>query len=106
MAVTQVSDENFNQEVLQSDKPTLVDFWAEWCGPCHAVSPAVERISESYAEQMKFTKLNVDESPSTSAVYGIRSIPTLMVFKDGKVFSSIIGAVPEAKLLELVKAVL
>ena len=106
MAVIHVSDENFEQEVLQSDKPTLVDFWAEWCGPCRAVSPVVEKVSESYAEQMKFTKLNVDESPSTSTAYGIRSIPTLMVFKDGKVFNSIIGAVPEAKLMELVTSAL
>jgi len=89
--VTKVSDSEWEKEVLQSTEPVLVDFWAEWCGPCHALAPTVASIADSYNGRMKVVKLNVDENERTAAKYGIRSIPTLILFKGGQVAEVLIG---------------
>ena len=93
-----VSDANFKEEVLKSDLSVLVDFWAEWCMPCRMVAPAVEAIAKRFEGRLKVCKVNVDEAPETSSEYGIMSIPTLAIFKGGKVVDTIIGAVPESEL--------
>ena len=93
-----VNDLNFKQEVLESDIPALVDFWAEWCAPCHMVAPAVEAVAKKYKGKLKVCKVNVDEAPKTSSEYGIMSIPTLAIFKGGKIADKIIGAVPESEI--------
>jgi len=90
-----LNDDNFDQEVLKSDKPVLVDFWAPWCGPCQMVSPAVAELAEQYKEQLKVGKLNVDENPASSSKYQVFSIPSLKVFQGGKIISEIVGAVPK-----------
>ena len=95
-----VIDENFEEEVLNSDVPVLVDFWAPWCGPCNMVAPIVEEIGKEYEGKLKVCKINVDEAPQTAAKYGIMSIPTLGIFKDGQMAESIIGAVPKDVLIE------
>ena len=97
-----VTDSNFQQEVLNSEKPVLVDFWAVWCGPCKMIAPVVEELAKEYAGQLKVGKLDVDNNPEVSMKYGIRSIPTLMVFKEGKVVEQIVGAVPKRNLVEKV----
>ena len=89
--VKEVSDSSFEQEVLQSKKPVLVDFWASWCGPCRMLAPTVEAIAERYSESAEVVKLNVDDNPATSEVYGIRSIPTLILFSGGKEVERVIG---------------
>lgn len=94
-----LKEENFKMEVLESQIPVLVDFWAEWCGPCHMIAPIVEQISEDYAGRIKVGKLNVDESPQIAAQYGIRGIPTLMLFQGGKAVEQIIGAVSKASIV-------
>jgi len=96
---TELTDDNFEQEVLQSDVPVLVDFWAEWCAPCRAIAPAVEEIADEYQGKAKVGKLDVDNNPKVAVEYGIRSIPTLLVFKDGEIADQIIGAVPKAQLV-------
>jgi len=100
-----LNDKNFEEEVLNSELPVLVDFWAEWCPPCLMVAPAVEEISRKYAGRLKVGKLNVDENPLTSAKYGIQSIPTFIIFKDGKMLGQTVGAMPkevfEAKIGEI-----
>ncbi len=96
--VEKVTDTTFDQDVLKSDAPVVVDFWAEWCGPCRMISPALEEISKSLDGRVKIVKLNVDENPATAAKYGIMSIPTLMLFKNGQLASRQIGAAPKAKL--------
>jgi thioredoxin 1 len=98
MAVGKVSDANFEAEVLKSTGPVVVDFWAEWCGPCRMIAPALEEISGSLGPKVKIVKLNVDENPQTAAKYGIQSIPTLMIFKGGQLASRQIGAAPKQKL--------
>jgi len=104
--VVQVTDDSFEQEILKSDLPTLVDFWASWCGPCRAIAPVVEELSEDYAGKVKVAKLNVDESPKTPGQYGIRAIPTLIMFKDGKQVDQITGAVSKAHIEEALKKIL
>jgi len=98
MAVGKVSDADFESEVLNSGSPVVVDFWAEWCGPCRAIGPALEEISGSLGNKVKIVKLNVDENPQTAQKYGIMSIPTLMIFKNGELASRQVGAAPKAKL--------
>ena len=94
-----VNDQTFEQDVLKSDVPVLVDFWAPWCGPCRMIAPLIDQLAEEYAGKLKAVKLNTDESPSIATEYGIRSIPTVMIFKDGKKMDTVIGAVPKSCLL-------
>jgi len=102
MKPIEVTDATFKQEVLDSDQPVLIDFWAVWCGPCKMVAPIVEELASEYNGRLKVGKLNVDDNPETSIQFGIRSIPTLMVFKGGKVVEQIIGAVPKRNLVDKV----
>ncbi len=96
--VINVNDANFSTEVLANDLPVLVDFWAPWCGPCRMVTPVVDALSADYAGRVKVVKLNTDENPTTATHYGISSIPTLMVFKQGKKVDTVVGAVPRQTL--------
>ena len=96
-----ISDQTFDQEVLQSDLPVLVDFWAEWCGPCRTVGPTVEALADEYQGLVKVTKLNVDENPEVVMQYGIRSIPTLMVFREGAVKETLLGVRPKDALAKM-----
>ena len=98
MAATPVTDAQWQDEVLSSDKPVLVDFWAEWCGPCRMVSPIVDEIADEQ-EALKVVKINIDENPAAPRQYGVMSIPTLLVFKDGEPAKRIVGAKPKAALL-------
>lgn len=93
-----VTDSSFEKEVLESDVPVLVDFWAPWCGPCRMVAPVVDEIAEQYDGKVKVVKVNTDENPSVASTYGIRSIPTLMIFKDGQRVDMVVGAVPKTTL--------
>ena len=93
-----VSDTDFDEKVLKSELPVLVDFWAEWCGPCKMIAPIVEELSEEYDGKLDFAKLDVDSNPSTAMTYGVRSIPTLLIFKEGKPVDQIVGAVPKGTL--------
>ena len=97
------TDANFEDEVLKSDKPVLVDFWAPWCGPCKAIGPVVEEIAGQFKDSIKVMKLNVDDNQKTALNYAVRSIPTIILFKDGKVLDTIIGLVPKTRLEDLVK---
>jgi len=94
----ELTDDNFDQEVINSEVPVLVDFWAEWCAPCRAIAPAVEELAEQYQGQAKIGKLDVDHNQQVAMKFGIRSIPTLLIFKNGEVAEQIIGAVPKAQL--------
>jgi thioredoxin 1 len=96
-----VSDKNFTAEVLQSSLPVLVDFWATWCGPCKSISPVIDELSKEYAGKIKIVKLNVDENPATPGQYSVRSIPTLILFKGGKVFEQMVGAQPKTRLVAM-----
>ncbi|QRG09126.1 thioredoxin [Xanthobacter dioxanivorans] len=100
MSVEKVSDQSFEQDVINSSAPVIVDFWAEWCGPCRMVGPILEEVSGEMGEKVRIVKLNVDENPQTASKYGIMSIPTLLLFKDGKIASRQVGAAPKAKLVQ------
>ena len=98
MATKAITDESFDNDVIKSETPTVVDFWAEWCGPCKAIAPSLEELSEEMASKLKIVKINVDENPSISQTYSIRSIPALMIFKDGEKISEKMGALPKSAL--------
>ena len=100
MSTVNVTDESFERDVLQSDKPVLVDFWAEWCGPCKQIAPALEQISEEMADQVVVAKVNIEESPMSPSRYGVRGIPTMMLFRGGQLASMKVGAMPKQKIVE------
>ena len=104
--VTEINDQNFESEVIKSTIPVVVDFWAPWCGPCRMIAPVTEKLSEEYANKIKFCKLNVDENPEMSQKYRVMSIPLLLLFKDGQQVDGILGAVPESIIQPKVKALL
>jgi thioredoxin 1 len=102
----EITDSNFEQEVINSDVPVLIDFWAVWCGPCKVVAPVVEEIAGEYEGKLKVGKLDVDNNPNTAVKYGIRSIPTLMVFNKGQVSDQMIGALPKAHIVDRLQKVI
>ena len=102
----EVNDKNFEQEVVKADKPALVDFWAEWCGPCRMVGPIVEELANDYEGKVVVAKVDVDSCPETAAKYGIRNIPTILFFKDGEVVDKQVGAVPKTALAQKLDAIL
>jgi len=99
----QVSDDSFESDVLNAEGPVLVDFWAEWCGPCKQIAPALDELSAQMGEKVTVAKINIDENPNTPSKYGVRGIPTLMIFKGGEVAATKIGALPKNKLFEWVE---
>jgi thioredoxin 1 len=98
-APVQVTDDTFPAEVLQADLPVLVDLWAEWCGPCHMIAPILEEMARDYDGKLKIAKLNVDSDPSIAVKYGVQSIPTLLLFKNGQMLTRVVGAMPKDRLL-------
>lgn len=100
------SDDSFDADVVKSDKPVLVDFWAEWCGPCKQIAPALDELSEELGGKLTIAKLNIDENPQTPSKFGVRGIPTLILFKDGQVAATKVGALPKNKLHEWIESVL
>ena len=104
-SVNQIGDDSFEQEVLKSSTPVLIDFWAPWCAPCRAIAPVVEEIARDYAGRLKVLKMNVDDNPRTPSQYGVRGIPNLIIFQGGKVKEQIVGACPKAQLIKAVDQV-
>ncbi|MBU0993595.1 MAG: thioredoxin [Proteobacteria bacterium] len=101
--IIEIDDGSFEKEVLKSDKPVLIDFWAPWCGPCRAITPIIEEIAKEYGDKIKITKCNVDDNPITPGKYGVRAIPTLIVFNNGEIVDQITGMVAKAKLIDSIK---
>ena len=106
MALTHVSDSSFEDDVVKAPEPVLVDYWAEWCGPCKQIAPALEEIAAEMDGRVTIAKMNIDENPVTPTKFGVRGIPTLMLFKDGEVASTKVGALPKSKLVEWIESVL
>ena len=104
--ILELDDSSFEARVLQADKPVMVDFWAPWCGPCKGLGPVIEKLAESYGDQILFAKCNADDSQQTAAKYGIKSIPTMMFFRDGQVCDKITGVTNQAKIEEALKKIL
>ncbi len=103
---TNVSDEDFEETVLNAKVPVLVDYWAEWCGPCKVIAPTLEELSNDMGEKLKIAKLNIDDNPNTPSKFGVRGIPTLMLFKDGKVVGTKVGALPKSQLQQWVESII
>lgn len=103
MGSTSVNDNNFQSEVLESDSPVLVDFWAEWCGPCKALSPVIDEIAAEMAGKIKIVKINIEEAPEAPTKYGVRGVPTLMIFKNGQVVDTRVGGMPKGQLSEWIE---
>ncbi len=101
-----LNDTNYEEQIGKADRPVLVDFWAPWCGPCKAIGPVIEEIAETYKDRAVIAKINVDENQKAASAYGVRSIPTIILFKDGKIFDTIIGLVPKERLEELINKAL
>jgi len=104
--IVHVNDATFEAEVIKADLPTLVDFWAPWCGPCRAIAPLLEELASEYKDRIKVAKLNVDDNQQTAVNLGVRNIPTLILFKDGELLERLIGLVPKAKLVEFIEKAL
>ena len=105
MSIAKVTDTSFDEDVLKAGQPVLVDFWAEWCGPCRAIAPALEDLAKEMTGRVSVAKINIDENPKTPSQYGVRAIPTLMIFKDGQVASTKLGAVSKTQLQQWVESV-
>ncbi len=104
--VIEVTDQTFEAEVLQSDKPAIIDFWAEWCAPCRQISPIIKDLAEQYGDQVKIVKMDIDSSPATPGKYGVRAIPTILAFKGGEVVQQIQGLRPKGELEEMIQGLL
>lgn len=104
--ILHVTDDSFETDILKADKPTLVDFWATWCGPCRALGPIIEEVADQFKNQVNVSKINIDENPKVTAQYGVMSIPTLILFKEGKPLDRLVGLVPKERLEEFVKKAL
>ena len=104
MATRSVTDQSFQADVLDADRPVLVDFWAEWCGPCRMIAPALEEISGALGEKLDIVKINIDENPETPGKYGVRGIPTMLLFKNGEVAAQKVGAAPRSQIQQWIEA--
>lgn len=104
--IKDVTDDSFEAEIIKSDTPTLVDFWATWCAPCRAIAPVIEELADAHVGKIKVVKVNVDDNPATPGKYGVRGIPTLILFKDGEIVDQLVGSVPKSQIEELINKAL